>query len=108
MADKLLSTIAIVLLVSKGYLATYLGALLICREVAISGLRLAAREDGISLQVSDWGKLKTLVLDLSLFCLFINTEAFRQFGLATAWLALGISYFSAYQYISKFLVQAKA
>ncbi|MGE0173158.1 MAG: CDP-diacylglycerol--glycerol-3-phosphate 3-phosphatidyltransferase [Oligoflexales bacterium] len=101
-ADKLLTTAVIVLLSNRGNLPTFLAILFLCREIAISGIRLAAKEEGFSIDVTDLGKLKTAILDLSLFCLFINVGSFHGVGMVTAWIALLVSYFSAYQYVHDF------
>jgi CDP-diacylglycerol---glycerol-3-phosphate 3-phosphatidyltransferase len=106
-ADKLLTTAAIVLLSTRGHLPTFLAIMFLCREIAISGIRLAAKEEGFSIDVTDLGKIKTVFLDASLFALFINAGSFHTVGMVAAWIALLISYFSAYQYVSEFWQKTK-
>lgn len=58
-ADKVLVLVAFVMLVGEGVAPAWMVALIIAREIAISGLRLAAIERGIVMGARDLGKLKT-------------------------------------------------
>jgi CDP-diacylglycerol--glycerol-3-phosphate 3-phosphatidyltransferase len=59
-ADKVLVLVAFVMLVAEGGVApAWMVALIVAREVAISGLRLAAMERGVVIAARDLGKLKT-------------------------------------------------
>jgi CDP-diacylglycerol--glycerol-3-phosphate 3-phosphatidyltransferase len=59
-ADKVLVMVAFVMLVAEGGVApAWMVALIVAREIAISGLRLAALERGVVLAARDLGKLKT-------------------------------------------------
>ena len=106
-ADKLLTVAAVVLLSSRGDLPSFLAIMLLCREIVIAGLRLAAKEEGFSIEVNDLGKAKTAILDIGLFCLFVDTPSFHQFGMIFTWVALGFSYYSAYVYCSTFWEKTK-
>ena len=58
-ADKVLVLVAFVMLVGEGVAPAWMVALIVAREVAISGLRLAAVERGVVMGARDLGKLKT-------------------------------------------------
>ncbi|MCX6127592.1 MAG: CDP-diacylglycerol--glycerol-3-phosphate 3-phosphatidyltransferase, partial [Proteobacteria bacterium] len=58
-SDKLLITAALVVLTEAQIMGAWIVLLVICREIAISGLRLAASEQGFSIKVSGFGKIKT-------------------------------------------------
>jgi CDP-diacylglycerol---glycerol-3-phosphate 3-phosphatidyltransferase len=59
-ADKVLVMVAFVMLVAEdGIAPAWMVALIVAREIAISGLRLAALERGVVLAARDLGKLKT-------------------------------------------------
>ncbi|MGL6278167.1 MAG: CDP-diacylglycerol--glycerol-3-phosphate 3-phosphatidyltransferase [Gaiella sp.] len=59
-ADKVLVLVAFVMLVAEGGVApAWMVALIVAREIAISGLRLAAIERGVVVGARDLGKLKT-------------------------------------------------
>ena len=101
-ADKILVTASIVLLTNGGDMPAWMAALLLCREVAISGLRLAASEQKRNGEVNQLGKVKTFTQDSAICFLMIGTESFHTFGMICAWLALIFSYYSAYQYWNVF------
>lgn len=103
-ADKILVTATLVLLTSSGNppLPAFIAALLLCREIAISGLRAAALEQGINIKVDQFGKLKTVAQDIAIFCLLTNLKQLYTPGMVFIWLAVGLSYYSAYRYIMVF------
>ena len=58
-ADKVLVMAVLVMLVEEGVAPAWMIALIVVREIAVSGLRLAAIERGIVIGARDLGKLKT-------------------------------------------------
>ena len=58
-ADKLLVLTVMILLVGEGVFPGWMVALIVARELLVSGLRLAALERGTVLQARDLGRLKT-------------------------------------------------
>jgi CDP-diacylglycerol---glycerol-3-phosphate 3-phosphatidyltransferase len=58
-ADKVLVMVAMVMLVGEGVAPAWMVAAIVAREIAISGLRLAAIERGVVMAARDLGKLKT-------------------------------------------------
>jgi len=61
LADKLLITAALVSLVSLNRLAAWVAMVIIAREFAVSGLRIAAGQQGVVIPASMLGKAKTIV-----------------------------------------------
>ena len=61
LADKLLVTAALVSLVSLDRLEAWVAMVVIARELAVTGLRQIAIEQGHVIPASQWGKLKTLL-----------------------------------------------
>ena len=59
MADKALVLAALVMLIEEGVAPAWMVALIVVREVLVSGLRLAAIERGVVMGARDLGKLKT-------------------------------------------------
>lgn len=106
-ADKMLIAAALVLLAANGILWAWVAGLLICREMAMSGLRLVAQQQGIVIKVNVFGKLKTMLLDFAVFCLMINRPLFDwpfvTVGLVSLWLAVFFSLYSAWLYVKVFL-----
>ena len=58
-ADKVLVLAALVMLVAEGVAPAWMVAAIVAREIAVSGLRLAAIERGVVIGARDLGKLKT-------------------------------------------------
>ena len=58
-ADKILVLSVLIVLLDEGVFATWAVAAIVAREFLVSGLRLAALEQGVVLGARDLGKLKT-------------------------------------------------
>lgn len=58
-ADKVLVMAALVMLVGQGVVPAWMVAAIVAREIAVSGLRLAAMERRVVMGARDLGKLKT-------------------------------------------------
>lgn len=101
-ADKLIVTAALVLIASRGHLYSWVVALLLCREVAIAGIRLTAAEQNLTIEVSGFGKAKTLFMDAGICMLLLGETSFKPVGTILMWLTLFISYYSAYLYWDQF------
>jgi CDP-diacylglycerol--glycerol-3-phosphate 3-phosphatidyltransferase len=106
-ADKMLVAAALVLLAQSGAIFGWMAGLLLCREIGISGLRLVALEKGVTISVSQWGKWKTIALDVGIVCMMVNRPLFGwpwvEVGMISMWIALALSVFSAWQYTQAFL-----
>jgi CDP-diacylglycerol--glycerol-3-phosphate 3-phosphatidyltransferase len=76
-ADKVLVLAALVMLVAEDVAPAWMVALIVVREILVSGLRLAAIERGIVLAARDLGKLKTWAQALA--------AAVAGFAAAGAW-----------------------
>jgi CDP-diacylglycerol--glycerol-3-phosphate 3-phosphatidyltransferase len=107
MADKMLVAASLVLLAASQKLYVWVCGLLICRDIAVSGMRLVASEMGKTIQVSNAGKLKTILEDTAIFSLLVGADffrlPFRAVGMISIWLALAVSLYSAYLYLMEFL-----
>lgn len=107
-ADKLLVTAALILLTNAARLPAFMVAFLLCRDIAVNGLRLMAAEQGLTvISVNQFGKVKTAVLDVAIFCLLIDQGSLHVVGILAIWVALGLSYYSAYLYWDTFWKSAK-
>jgi len=58
-ADKCLVLVALVMLVAEGVAPAWMVGAIVAREIAVSGLRLAAIERAVVIAARDLGKLKT-------------------------------------------------
>jgi CDP-diacylglycerol--glycerol-3-phosphate 3-phosphatidyltransferase len=68
-ADKLLVAAALIALVSLNRLAAWIAMVIIAREFAVTGLRMVAVEQGVVIQASWLGKLKTILQVAAIICL---------------------------------------
>ena len=68
-ADKLLIAAALIALVSLDRLAAWVAMVIIAREFAVSGLRIAAGQQGVVIPASALGKLKTIVQSAAVLAL---------------------------------------
>lgn len=109
-ADKLLTTAGLVLLTGSNLVWSWLAGILLCREIALSGLRLVAQQQGLSIPVNWLGKGKTFFLDLAIPCLMVKKPLFGlpfwEVGMISLWISLVLSLVSAWVYIKGFLKQA--
>jgi CDP-diacylglycerol--glycerol-3-phosphate 3-phosphatidyltransferase len=107
-ADKMLSAASLLLLADGDILPPWICGFLLCRDIAVSGMRLMALEDGYTIEVSSFGKIKTIFQDLGIFCLLMRDITwfdipFRTIGMSAIWLALIVSLYSGYLYFREFL-----
>jgi CDP-diacylglycerol--glycerol-3-phosphate 3-phosphatidyltransferase len=77
MADKLLTLSTLVVLLGEGVFRGWMVALIIVRELLVSGLRLAAIERGVVIQARDLAKVKAWAQAVA--------AAVGGFALAGAW-----------------------
>lgn len=111
LADKMLVATGLILIVNEDSLWTWMAGLLLCRDIGVSSLRMVAMEQGFTVTVNIWGKVKTIVQDVMIFCLMINQRfldlPMKEVGWLCAWAALGLSLWSAWLYGSEFWLKAK-
>ena len=74
-ADKLLVAASLIALVSLDRLAAWIAMVIIAREFAVTGLRLVAAEQGVVIQASWLGKLKTALQIAAIIALIVFDPA---------------------------------
>ncbi len=106
LADKLLSTAALIMLVSLERVAPWIAILLIAREITITGLRGIAASEGLEMAASDWGKKKTIVLSVALGALMAHYPFWgidpQALGTILLWVTLVVSMGSGAHYVWTF------
>jgi CDP-diacylglycerol--glycerol-3-phosphate 3-phosphatidyltransferase len=75
LADKLLIIAALVSLVSLDRLAPWVAMVIIARELAVTGLRAVAAEQGVVISASWLGKVKTMLQVAAVFALIAKNPA---------------------------------
>ncbi|MDY6862630.1 MAG: CDP-diacylglycerol--glycerol-3-phosphate 3-phosphatidyltransferase [Thermodesulfobacteriota bacterium] len=106
LADKLLVTVAMIMLISHGRVPAWMAAVIIGREIAVTGLRGIAVGEGIIIEANQLGKYKTTFQLLALIALIIHYDYFsinfHYIGIIFLWIALIITTFSGLDYFIKF------
>ncbi|MBP2100238.1 CDP-diacylglycerol--glycerol-3-phosphate 3-phosphatidyltransferase [Enterococcus rivorum] len=81
LADKMLVMTAFIVLVGQGKVPAWVVAIIICRELAVTGLRLLLVEDG-EVMAAEWpGKVKTATQMVAIILLFINNIPFTAINI---------------------------
>lgn len=106
LADKLMVTAVLVMLVPLGWLPAWLVVLLLCREIAITGLRGIASQEGLVISASSLGKIKTAFQSTALGFLLFHVEALgidpQPAGVVLMYIATFFSLASASEYLVQF------
>lgn len=106
-ADKLLINSALVMLLGLGRVPAWMVAVIIGREIAVTGLRSIASSEGIVIAASDLGKGKTIFQISALIGLLLHYQYlgidFHFVGMAILWVALIMTAWSGVDYFYKFM-----
>jgi CDP-diacylglycerol--glycerol-3-phosphate 3-phosphatidyltransferase len=115
LADKLIVLSTLIALVAADRAPTWLVILLMSREIALTGLRAIASQEGFVISAGAGGKTKTalqltgivfLLFHFRYEILFFDYEIdFHQVGISLLYLSLVMSLLSAYEYF-RFFVEA--
>lgn len=107
LADKLLVVTALIMLISLGRAPAWMVAFIVGREIAITGLRTIARDEGLILQASPIGKTKTVAQILAIIPLLVHYPFygvdFQRIGMVVLWIAMILTLWSGVDYVRKFL-----
>jgi CDP-diacylglycerol--glycerol-3-phosphate 3-phosphatidyltransferase len=106
LADKFLVASALIMLLDLGRIHPFVVILLICREIAITGLRALASAEGLIISASDGGKWKTVAQMVAIPMLILNRDLLGvpldQVGMLLLYLSLFLSLWSAKDYVFGF------
>ncbi|KNF08881.1 CDP-diacylglycerol--glycerol-3-phosphate 3-phosphatidyltransferase PgsA [Gottschalkia purinilytica] len=78
LADKLLVSAALISLVEMNKLSSWVVVVIIAREFAITGLRVIAASEGITIAASWWGKFKTITQIVAIVSLLLDNFPFSM------------------------------
>ena len=81
LADKMLVMTAFIMLVDQGKAPGWVVAIIVCRELAVTGLRLLLVEHGEVMAAAWPGKVKTATQMVAIILLFINNIPFNLIGI---------------------------
>lgn len=105
LADKLLVSAALILLIELGFAPAWVVIVIISREFAVTGLRLVAAGSGIVLAAGNMGKLKTVTQLVAIIALLLYNFPFSYinfpFGTIMLYIALFFTVLSGIDYFAK-------
>ena len=101
-ADKLLIAAALISLVSLDRLAAWVAMVIIAREFAVSGLRIAAGVQGVVIPASRLGKLKTITQVAAILALIAASDAGDVWVQVLLYTAVAITLASGADYFLNF------
>lgn len=104
LADKMLVMTAFIILVQMGKVPAWVAAIIVCRELAVTGLRLIIVENnGKVMAAAMPGKIKTMTQMFSIIFLFLNNLFFAEFNLPIGEILLYIClFFTVYSGVDYF------
>jgi CDP-diacylglycerol--glycerol-3-phosphate 3-phosphatidyltransferase len=105
LADKLLVSAALIVLVELGYAASWIVIIIISREFAVTGLRLVLAGEGEVVAANMLGKIKTWTQIVAISALLLHNTIFElvsfPFATVALWVALFFTIWSGWDYFSK-------
>ena len=101
-ADKLMIAAALISLVSLDRLAAWVAMLIIAREFAVSGLRIAAGQQGVVIPASGLGKVKTIVQVVAVLALIAANDPNEAWVLGLVYLMVAVTVASGADYFLNF------
>lgn len=103
LADKLLICSVLIKMVGMGWVPVWVTIIIIIRELAVTGLRAVAADNGLVIAADKYGKIKTVLQITALVPLLVNYPVFslpmHDLGILILYIALlltvvsGINYF---------------
>lgn len=106
LADKLLIGSVLIMLVELTWVPAWIVVVIICRELAVTGMRGVAADKGIVIAADRFGKLKTIVQSMALAPLVAHYPILgfdpHPPGMILLYLALALTVFSGGNYLYNF------
>ena len=93
LADKLLVSAALILLVELGYAPAWVVIVIISREFAVTGLRLILADEGEVVAAKQLGKIKMWTQIVAISALLLHNIVFEMFSIPFATIMLYVSLF---------------
>lgn len=106
LADKLLVSAALIMLIPHGRVPAWIAFVIIGREIAITGLRAILSDKGVVLSAAELGKYKTgfqiaAIIPLLIHYAYFNIN-FHIVGRVLLWVAVILTVWSGARYFAKF------
>lgn len=106
-ADKVLVSSTLIMLIPTGRLTTVMVIILVARDSIIDGLRSVAATQNVIISAAKMGKWKTATQMVAIPCILLNYPLFGipfyHIGYWTLWVSVALSVVSGYQYVRDYL-----
>lgn len=106
LADKLLISSVLIMLVDLGWVDAWIVVVIICREIAVTGMRGVAADKGVVIAADRYGKMKTIAQSIALVPLLAHYPIMGfdpvPIGTAILYVALALTVFSGGNYLYSF------
>ncbi len=110
LADKLLTSAVLIMLIPLGQVQAWIVFLIIGREITITGLRSIAASQGLILNASRMGKRKMISQTLAILLLLLSVPSIQGYldalGQVCLWVSVVLGYWSAGGYFADFYREA--
>lgn len=111
-ADKILVSTILILLIPSGHVGPILVILLLARDILIGGIRSIAAADRLIIDAKATGKWKTAFQMVGIPCLLIETPIFGlplvEIGRGALWISVVLSVISGWEYVQMYRESRKA
>jgi CDP-diacylglycerol--glycerol-3-phosphate 3-phosphatidyltransferase len=104
-ADKLLVTAALVSLVGRQQVPAWMVVIIICRELAVTGLRAMAADQHIIIAADVFGKYKMVCFFIAALLLMLNLPILDLPGIIILAVGMILSVVSGIDYLRKYLAK---
>ena len=105
LADKVLASAALIALVDMGKISGWIVVIIIAREFTVTGFRVLAASEGVTIAASPWGKIKTITQLTAIILFLFNNFPFSFLGIRAdkimIYIALFFTILSGVDYIVK-------
>jgi len=106
LADKLLISSVLIMLVELGWVEAWIVVVIVCRELAVTGMRGVAADKGVVIAADRYGKMKTIAQSMALAPLLAHYPIFGfdpiPLGMFILYIALALTVFSGGNYLYNF------
>ena len=111
LADKLLVSSVLIMLVQLAWVPGWIAVIIICRDIMVTGLRAVASDEGIVIAADKYGKLKTVLQLVALEPLILHYTWFgiplHSIGMILLYLSLVLTIFSGCNYFLNFFKELR-
>lgn len=106
LADKVLVSSVLIMLVQLGWVEGWIAIIIICRDIMVTGLRAVAADEGVVIAADKYGKLKTVLQLVALEPLILHYPwlgiPMHEIGIFLLYIALLLTIFSGCNYFLNF------